>query len=139
VVRFFLGLGFGVTLTVYSFGLGGIGHGTYAPLVFTMPLIALITDGGAIFMIVLAPFLWALYFLLIPRIRTAWIRLAWAFTIFLIHVVTGGWLAIEDPAFTRTVSDDRGGLLIFGFLLAVTMSCLFYFALRGDAIKQLEH
>ncbi len=63
--RFSMGLGFGVILTIYAFAFVGVGHGTYAPLAFTTPLIAL----GAIPTLVLGSFLWAVYFLLVPQIR----------------------------------------------------------------------
>jgi hypothetical protein len=35
MVRFFIGLLLGVILTVESLAIGGVGHGTYAPLAFT--------------------------------------------------------------------------------------------------------
>jgi len=38
MLRFFLGLGFGVVLTVYSFAFVGVGHGTFAPMAFTSSL-----------------------------------------------------------------------------------------------------
>lgn len=131
--RFFLGLGFGAILTVYSFAFVGIGHGTYAPMVFTASLIALITDWGAIPALLLAPFLWAFYFLLIPKMQKVWMRIACTVAVLSVHVVTGAWLAIEDPAFKRAQSNERLGLMGFGLLLATTMSCLFYFVVRGAA------
>lgn len=125
--RFFLGFGIGAILTVYAFAFAGVGHGTYAPLVFVTPLIV----SDAIPTLLLGPLLWAIYFLLIPQIRIAGIRIACTSAILSVHFLTGAWLAIEDPAFTRAVRDDRLGLLVFGLLLAITMSCLFYFAVRG--------
>ncbi|MFN2497740.1 MAG: hypothetical protein ABR557_01480 [Pyrinomonadaceae bacterium] len=138
MVRFFVGLGFGAILTIYSVGFGGVGHGTYAPLVFTMPLIAL-TNGGGIIMILLAPLPWALYFLLLPRIRPARNRIACLSVVLSVHILAGGFLAIQDPAFTRAVNDNWRGVLIFGFLTAITMSSLFYFTVRGSVTKQSEN
>lgn len=137
MLRFFLGLGLGVILTVFSFGFGGVGHGTYAPMLFTAgPLSVLLVFGNLIPVIVLAPFLWALYFLRIPRIRRAWLRITLASIISLIHVIAGGWLAIEDSAFTRALSENLIGVLLFGLLATMTMGLLFYFAVRGDSVSK---
>jgi len=131
--RFFLGLGFGAILTVYSFAFVGVGHGTYAPMVFTASLVALITNWGAIPALLLGPFLWAFYFLLIPKMQRASMRMVCTVVVLSVHVSTGAWLAIEDPAFKRALSNEQLGLMGFGLLLAITMSCLFYFAARGVA------
>jgi len=42
MVRFFIGLLLGVILTAEALAIGGVGHGTYAPLVFTASLTVLI-------------------------------------------------------------------------------------------------
>ncbi len=139
MVRFFVGLGCGAILTIYSVGFGGVGHGTYAPLVFTMPLIALTANGGGIIMILLAPIHWALYFLVLPRIRPARKRIACLSVILFVHILAGGFLAIQDPAFTRAVNDNWSGVLIFALLSAITMSGLFYFTVRGSVTKQSEN
>ena len=132
MIRFFLGLLFGVILTICSFSFIGVGHGTYVPMVFTASLIALITEFGAIPAIVLGPFLWALYFLLIPRIQTKWVRIASAFMVLSVHLLSGIWLAIEDPAFWRTLSEQLPELLVFGFLFATAITFLLYLAVRGS-------
>jgi len=125
--RFFLGLGLGVILTVFSLGFAGVGHGTYSPMAFTVALIgfSILITGDLTVTLVLAPFLWTLYFLLIPKIRKAWVRLTVASSISLIHVLLGGGLAINDPAFLRA---DLGAVLGFTLLAAMTISCLMYFA-----------
>src|SRR5260370_21661942 len=131
MLRFFLGLFFGVVLTVYSFALVGVGHGTFVPMVFTASLIALITNWGVIPALLLAPLLWALYFLLIPRIQKKSLRIATTLVVLSSHVLSGIWLGSEDPAFTRALSQERGGLLVFELLLVMTVTCLFYFVVRG--------
>jgi len=133
MLKFFVGLCFGVTLTTCSFGFMGVGHGTYVPMVFTGSLIALITYFGAIPAMVLGPFLWALYFLLIPRIQTRRTRIASAVIVLSVHVVSGISLAIEDPAFRRVLSEQLRELLAFGLLLALAMTFLLYFAVRGSS------
>jgi hypothetical protein len=132
MLRFFIGLGFGVTLTVYSFAFVGVGHGTYVPMAFTASLIALTDNWGAIPAVLLAPLLWALYFLLIPRIRRRWMRITTTVAVLFCHVLTGMWLGMEDHAFKRALSEERRGLMIFGVLVAIAMTSLFYFAVRGD-------
>jgi len=131
MLRFFLGLAFGVVLTVFSFGFVGVGHGTFAPMAFTASLIALIPAGGAIPAILLSPFLWALYFQLIPKIQKRSIRITTTAALLSCHILSGTWLAIEDAAFTRALRDEPRGLVIFGLILALAMTCLFYFAMRG--------
>lgn len=138
MLRFFIGLGFGVALTICSFGFMGVGHGTYVPMVFTASLIALITKFGAIPIIVLGSFLWALYFLLIPRIRTRRGRIASALLVLSVHVVSGISLAIEDPAFRRILSQQLPELLAFGVLLALAMTFLLYFAVRGRVARSSD-
>ena len=130
MLRFFLGLGFGVVLTVYAFAFGGVGHGTYVPLAFTASLIALTEIWGVLPDLLLTPLLWALYFLFIPRIRKRWLRISSTVAILSCHILVGMWLAIEDPAFTRAMNEQGSGLAIFGILLALAMSCLIYLAVR---------
>jgi len=131
MLRFFLGLGFGVVLTVYSFAFVGVGHGTYAPMGFTASFVALMTNWGALPVLLMAPFLWAFYFLFIPRLRARGMRITATVAILSCHVLAGIWFAIEDPAFTRALSDQIGGLIIFILLLTTIISCLVYFAVRG--------
>lgn len=131
MIRFFIGLCFGVILTVSSAGFLGVGHGTYVPMVFTGSLIALFTYFGVIPVIALVPLLWALYFLLIPRFQTRRARIVSTAIVLLVHIVSGVSLAIEDPAFWRVLNKQLSQLLAFGFILAVAMALLIYFAVRG--------
>jgi hypothetical protein len=62
MVRFFIGLLLGVILTVEALAIGGVGHGTYAPLAFTASFTLFIPMLGPF----TGPLLWAFYFLLIP-------------------------------------------------------------------------
>ena len=88
LLRFFLGLGFGVILTVYSFAFVGVGHGTFVPMVFTASLIALITNWGAIPTLLLAPLLWAFYLLLLPKIEKIWTRITVTVAVLSLHVLS---------------------------------------------------
>ena len=137
MIRFFVGLGLGVVLTVFSLGFAGVGHGTYAPMMFTAgPLSVLLIFGNLIPIIVLAPFLWALYFLRMPRIRRKWGRITSASIISSIHVIAGVWLAREDYAFTRALSENLVGVLLFALLAAIAIGLLFLFAVRGATVAK---
>jgi hypothetical protein len=131
MIRFLIGLCFGVILTVSSAGFVGVGHGTYVPMVFTGSLIALFTAFGVIPVMALVPLLWALYFLLIPRFQTRRARIVSAAIVLLVHIVSGVSLAIEDPAFWRVLNKQLSQFLAFGFILALAMALLIYFAARG--------
>ena len=123
MLRFFLGLGIGFVLTIWSFGLGGIGHGTYAPTVFTCPLIALIPNWGAWPALLLGPFLWAAYFQYLPSLRRKRTRLWFTIALMSIHLFAGTWLMLDDQEFS--------GMVFFGLVLATTMVCLLYLVARG--------
>ena len=129
--RFFLGFVIGVVLTAYAFTFVGVGHGTFAPMVFAASLIALIPVAGAIPALLLTPFLWAFYFLRITRIQKRSTRVITTVVILASHVLSGAWLANDDHAFTRALDQEPGNLAIFGLILAIAMACLLYFAARG--------
>lgn len=131
ILRFTLGLGFGVVLTVYAFAFAGVGHGIDVPLVFAAPFLVLVTNLGALPALVLAPLLWALYFLLMPRIQRRRWRIITTLAILFCHVLPGLWLALTDPAFARALNEERRGLAIFALLFGIALSSLFFLATRG--------
>jgi len=95
--RFLIGLTLGTFLTVESLLLSEAGHGSYAPWLFTASLFALVP----LVSFVAGPMLWATYCMLIPNLETAQARLISFLIVATIHVVSGAWLAFEDPAFLR--------------------------------------
>jgi hypothetical protein len=117
--RFLLGLCLGVGLTVEGFGLAGVGHGTYAPMVVTASVAALIPALS----LVVGPLLWSLYFVVIPNLERSWSQMAALSFVFVAHVGAGIWLAYEDPAFARA---DSTLLLVFGITLLATIGCLLF-------------
>jgi hypothetical protein len=123
MVRFFVGLLLGVILTVEALGFAGVGHGTYAPLVFTASVAAFIPLLG----LFAGPLLWAFYFLLIPNLERSWSQTVGWSLVLLAHFGPGFWLAYEDPAFTRA---DSAELLVFGFTVLVTIGALLFFCVR---------
>jgi hypothetical protein len=123
LVRFFIGLFLGVILTVESFAVGGVGHGTYAPLIFTTSVAILIPVVG----IFAGPLLWAFYFLLIPNLQRSWTQALALTLVAIAHFVPGFWVAYEDPAFARA---DSTQLFVFGLTILVTISALLFFCIR---------
>jgi drug/metabolite transporter (DMT)-like permease len=104
-------------------------------MVLAGSLIALLPDFGAIPIVVLIPFLWAFYFLIIPRIQRRKVKIASAVIILSAHWISGILLAIEDPAFGRSLTEEPTQLATYGLLLALTMSLLVYFAMRDPAAR----
>ena len=123
MVRFFLGLFFGVVMTVEGLAFAGVGHGTYAPLVFTASVAALIPILG----LFAGPLLWALYFLLIPKLDRSWSQIVAVSVVLLAHFGAGFWIAHEDPAFARA---DAALLLVFVITVLVTIGSLLFFCTR---------
>ncbi|HYR76512.1 MAG TPA: hypothetical protein VEM96_11795 [Pyrinomonadaceae bacterium] len=123
MVRFFIGLLLGVILTAEALAIGGVGHGTYAPLVFTASLTVLIPILG----LFTGPLLWAFYFLLIPNLERSWSQMAAFSLVLLAHFGPGFWVAYDDPAFARA---DAAGLLVFGFTVLATIGSLMLFCVR---------
>jgi|SRR6267143_903491 len=123
MVRFFVGLLLGVILTVEALAIGGVGHGTYAPLVFTASVAAFIPLLG----LFAGPLLWAFYFLLIPNLERSWSQTVGWSLVLLAHFGPGLWVAYDDPAFARA---DAAGLLVFGFTVLVTIGALLFFCVR---------
>jgi hypothetical protein len=123
MVRFFVGVLLGVILTVEALAIGGVGHGTYAPLVFTASLAVLVPVLG----LFAGPFLWAFYFLLIPILERSWSQAVALSLVLLTHFGPGLWVAYEDPAFARA---DSVPLLLFGITILITIGCLLFFCVR---------
>src|SRR5260370_39469098 len=93
MLRFFVGLLLGVVLTIQALGFAGVGHGTYAPLVFTASVAALIPILG----LFAGPLLWAFYFLLIPNLERSWSQTVGWFLVLLAHFVPDFWVAYDAP------------------------------------------
>jgi ABC-type enterobactin transport system permease subunit len=123
MLRFFVGLLLGVVLTGEALAIAGVGHGTYAPLVFTASVALLIPVLG----LFAGPLLWAFYFLLIPNLERSWSQTVGWSLVLLAHFGPGFWVAYDDPAFTRA---DSTQLMVFGITVLVTIGCLLFFCVR---------
>ena len=122
--RFFLGLLLGTVLTAQAVAFAGVGHGSYAPLIFVASVTALLP----ILAIVGGPLLWAIYFLVIPNLETARKQTVALLAVSLLHVIPGSWLALEDPAFARS---DSSLLWIFGISVLATFGLLLFLCRRS--------
>jgi len=130
MLRFFIGLAFGVILTISAFGAGGVGHGTYAPLIFTDPFVILLPDSVAIVAVLAGPLLWAAYFQFIPKIKRGSARLITLAALLVTHLLAGIFVAVNDPAFARALGQERRGLIGFAIIVVLAMSTLLVFSLR---------
>jgi hypothetical protein len=129
MLRFIIGIVFGVVLTGEALFLSGAGHGTYAPWVFAASLIALMP----LLAFPAGPLLWGGYFLTIPnleRVKTKAIALLF---VVLAHFLPGCWLASEDPGFTRS---SPLALLVFFVTLLGAIGLLFFFTLSRTSVSQ---
>jgi hypothetical protein len=70
-----VGFVLGLMLGALAFLLSGAGHGTYAPMVANVSVLAFVPFLGIFVAIFGAPFLWSFYFILIPNIDSRWRRL----------------------------------------------------------------
>jgi hypothetical protein len=122
VLRFVLGLVFGICLTGEALFIAGVGHGSYAPMAFVSSL----TVFQPLIAIVVGPLVWAVYFLLIPNLQGRRASLSiWG--MLLLHLGPGFWLAYDDPAFVRT---DLWLLLVFSITFLAAIGSLLLFTRR---------
>lgn len=123
-----VGFVLGLNLGALAFLLSGAGHGTYAPMVANVSVLAFIPGLGVLVAVFGAPFLWLLYFVLIPRIGSPPRRLIALGLVSLLHLIPGLWLAFEDPAFARALQYHGGLVLAYGVALVLTIFCLALFS-----------
>ena len=123
-----VGFVFGLILGALAFLLSGAGHGTYAPMVANVSVLAFIPVLGVVVAVFGAPFLWSLYFIVIPTIDSHVRRSIALGVISLLHLVPGMWLVFQDSAFTRAVQSDGGIVLAYGVGLTATILCLAFFS-----------
>src|SRR6266568_3927293 len=114
MLRFFIGLLLGVILTVQALGFAGVGHGSYAPLICVASIIGFVPILG----LVAGPFLWALYFLIIPNLDTSRSKTILLCLILLLHLLPGFWIASQDPALSRA---NQSSVLIFAASFVATI------------------
>src|SRR5882762_1133194 len=97
--RFALGFVIGCILIVWAVGLAAAGHGTFAPIVSVapelLPLLAAAEKWGLSgFWLVVVPgagLLWAVYFGLLPAIKSFIVRVVVVIIVCLVHFGAGVW------------------------------------------------
>jgi hypothetical protein len=107
--RFALGFVIGCILIVWAVGLAAAGHGTFAPIVSGAPellpfLAAAEKWGLSGFWLVVVPaagLLWAVYFGLLPAIKSFVVRVVVVIIICLVHFGATVWSLSKDPGFAR--------------------------------------
>ncbi|MCM3870273.1 MAG: hypothetical protein ND895_06190 [Pyrinomonadaceae bacterium] len=122
--RFAFGFVLGLILLVCALLLSGAGHGTYAPVIANASVLALIPGLGFL----IPPFLWALYFLVIPEIDPPVRKVIALVLIALLHMVPGIWIASEDPAFIRALESNFGVVVAHGLTLVAAIISLAVFS-----------
>jgi drug/metabolite transporter (DMT)-like permease len=70
------------------------------------------------------PFLWAIYFVLIPEIDSLPGRIIALVLIALLHILPAIWLASNDSAFTRELESDLAIVLAHGLALVAAIISL---------------
>ena len=135
--RLFIGVGFGVVLTILALGFAGVGHGSYVPMIFLNPLLLLPLPLPA-FSILIGSILWGAYFMLIPRISTMRIRIVTIFIVYCVHLGSGIWAMTQDSAFRQSASENSIALGAFAVLLLVMMGALLYLSIHADTVRRLQ-
>jgi hypothetical protein len=129
-VHFAFGFVLGLIMSGCALLLSEAGHGTYAPMIANVSVLALIPALGFLLAVVGTPFLWAIYFVLLPEMDSLAGRILALVVVVLLHVVPGIWLATEDPAFTRALESSFQLVLAHGLSLLVAIVCLVLFISR---------
>jgi hypothetical protein len=122
--RFALGFILGLILSAFAFLLAGIGHGTYAPTVANASVLALLPVVGILISFFGTPFLWAIYYVVIPQINSQAKRVVALILLSLLHLVPGAWIALEDSAFNRALNNHPTVVWLYGMILVITILCL---------------
>ncbi len=123
MMRFFIGLLLGIILTAQALAFAGVGHGSYAPLIWVASIIGFVPVVG----LFAGPFLWALYFLVIPSLGSSRSKTLVLSLILSIHLIPGFWIASQDPALARA---SLLSLTIFGLSFLATVFLLLFFSIR---------
>ena len=123
----------GLILVAWGWLLTGAGHGTYIPLVGTLvlaPIPVVVIPG--------TPFLWAIYYTVIPAIDSRWQPITVISLILLLHLVPVVWLARDDPAFARYSQRNPALVVIDGLALCVAFIFLVLLCSKGNAPAEVS-
>ena len=122
--RFILGFLVGCLLSVYALFLGGAGHGTFAPMVGNASIFFFVPGLGIFLAVFGTPFLWAIYYALIPQFDWYWGRLTALISVGMLHLMMGAWSALTHYEFTRVLESHSSVVISYGLLLISGFVCL---------------
>lgn len=84
-IRAALGFGVGVVLAAFAFAAMNLGHGTFTPAIANVSFLAFVPVLGFAIATFGPPFLWGLYFVLIPKIASPITRIVVLALLALLH------------------------------------------------------
>ena len=127
VGRFVLGFLVGCVLSVWSFILAGVGHGSSVPLASAAPFVFVIPDVfyqqgflGLLSLLLMwlgTGLLWAVYFGVLPTIHSFVIRMLLVVVVAVVHVGTAAWQLTKDfllaDSFERFPFQTSGYFILF--------------------------
>jgi hypothetical protein len=123
-IRAAIGIGVGFVLAAIAFVTWNLGHGTFTPLIANVSFLAYIPIIGVVIAFFGPPFLWASYFIFIPKIHSRMTRSAVLVLLVLLHFIPVLWAGSRDYTFTRAVQIHLEGLLAHGLFLAAAITYL---------------
>lgn len=122
--RSILGFFVGCLLSVSALLLGGAGHGTFAPMVGNASIFFFVPGLGVFLAILGTPFLWAIYYALIPKFDWYWAKLTGLFSVLVLHLVLGTGYAFTEYQLTRALELHSSAIISYGLLLMSAFMCL---------------
>jgi len=129
-IRAAIGFGVGFVLAAIAFVTWHLGHGTFTPMIANVSFLAYIPIIGVVIAFFGPPFLWASYFIFIPKISSRIIRGAILALLALLHFLPALWVGSKDYTFTRAVQIHLEGLLAHGLFLAAAITYLAFVSSR---------
>lgn len=123
-LRFAIGFLLGIVLSVCALFLSGAGHGTYAPMFGNVSILSFVPALGILLGLFGTPFLWAIYFVMIPAIESRMGRVIALILVSLLHLLPTIWFASGDSAFTRMLEFHSLTVLVYGVSLVTAILCL---------------
>ena len=120
-VRATIGFILGFFLGVLALSLSA--HGAYAPIVANVLVISFIPFMGFLIAIFGAPFVWSVYFIVIPAIDSQVWRTTLVGLVVILHLIPGLWFAFRDPGLVDELQRHAG--LVFAYVVALVVTMVF--------------
>ena len=133
-----MGFLIGLILAVDAFFLAGIGHGTYSPAIANVSILAFIPVLGILIAAFGPPFLWAFYFVLVPKIVSRTKRIIALALITLLHPLAGLWWALGDSATNRALQQQEGAVWSYCLTLVFAITGLAFISAKVAGKKDSQ-